>query len=34
MWHNKSVATINTMFKILDITSLRFIFFIINLDLE
>ena len=27
MWHNKSVAKINTMFKILDIRSLRSIFF-------
>ena len=28
MWHNKSVATINSMFKILDIRSLRSIFFL------
>ena len=37
MWFNKSVITINVMFKILDITSLRFIYiyiYSINLDLE
>ena len=33
MWLNKSIAKINAMFKILDITSLRF-FYIINLDLS
>ena len=34
MWLNKSVITINGMFKILDITSLRSIFFKINMNLE
>ena len=34
MWFNKNVTIINVMLNILDITSLRSIFFSINLDLE
>ena len=30
MWLNKSVAIINTILKILDITNLRFIYFFLN----
>ena len=32
MWFNKSVARINVMFKILDITNLRYIYIYIYMD--